>query len=302
MSPPGPAPHPCGVPPIAASQAGAFTARQAVSAGRTPRQVQRRSTAGRWVTVAGRGLAETGRPLTAHSLAWSAQLTWPDATASHLTAAQIHGFAVRPDPLAHVIALQRHAGMAGIRNHRQPLAADDVRILGGLAITSRRRTAVDCLSWLGLDDALDLWAWLSSRQLITRSCLAGAIADRAGWRGTPQLLTLLRLVRRGAASRGELELHRLLDAAGIRGWVAGARVSDRAGVIAVVDVLFPRQRVVVEVDGWRSHGSREAFELDRSRQNRLAAAGYVTLRVTWAQLTRQPHIVVRDLREVLASH
>ena len=41
------------------------------------------------------------------------------------------------------------------------------------------------------------------------------------------------------------------------------------GVVAVVDVLFAAERVVLEVDGWAAHGGREAFENDRRRQNRL---------------------------------
>ena len=177
----------------------------------------------------------------------------------------------------------------------------EVRTLAGLRVTTRQRTAVDCLGWLEIDEAIDLWAWVSSRQLLTREQLAQACLDRVGWRGTPQLLALLKLVRRGAASRAELRLHQLLDAAGITGWEAGVALGDAAGVIGVADVLFRAQRVVVEVDGWRAHGSRTAFEHDRRRQNRLVAAGYIVLRVTWDQLVNDPHRFLADLRRVLAS-
>jgi very-short-patch-repair endonuclease len=55
-----------------------------------------------------------------------------------------------------------------------------------------------------------------------------------------------------------------------------------------IDFLFAAQRLVVEADGWRFHGTRAAFERDAI----LARAGYRTLRVTHRQLTRRPSEVV----------
>lgn len=52
-----------------------------------------------------------------------------------------------------------------------------------------------------------------------------------------------------------------------------------------VDFLWPAERVVVEVDGWRYHSSRSAFERDRRKSAVLAAHGYVVIRVTWRQIT-----------------
>jgi very-short-patch-repair endonuclease len=40
-----------------------------------------------------------------------------------------------------------------------------------------------------------------------------------------------------------------------------------------VDLLWPREHLVVEVDGWRFHGDREAIERDRTRDAHLAALG-----------------------------
>src|SRR5205823_2504162 len=46
----------------------------------------------------------------------------------------------------------------------------------------------------------------------------------------------------------------------------------------VVDVLFPLERVIVEVDGWDSHRFRPSFENDRKRDAVTLAAGYETVR------------------------
>jgi very-short-patch-repair endonuclease len=85
-----------------------------------------------------------------------------------------------------------------------------------------------------------------------------------------------------------------------RGWVANARVVAGNRVIGVADVLFEGSKVVIEVDGWRTHSSRSMFQADRTKQNALVLAGYVVLRVTWADLTERPAAVVRQVRESLA--
>jgi very-short-patch-repair endonuclease len=71
-------------------------------------------------------------------------------------------------------------------------------------------------------------------------------------------------------------------------------------VLAVVDVLFAAQRLVIEVDGWRTHGTRAAFQRDRATQNALVGAGYLVLRFTWTDLTQRPEHVVRTIRDALA--
>lgn len=71
-------------------------------------------------------------------------------------------------------------------------------------------------------------------------------------------------------------------------------------MIAVVDLLFEQRRVVVEVDGWRSHRSHDAFVSDRRRQNKLVAAGYQVLRFTWDDLVNDPDDVVRQVLAAVA--
>jgi very-short-patch-repair endonuclease len=66
-----------------------------------------------------------------------------------------------------------------------------------------------------------------------------------------------------------------------------------------VDCLWPAQRLIVELDGWEGHRSRRAFHDDRSRDRRLAAAGYRIAHLTWAQLDDEPEAVAADLRMLL---
>jgi very-short-patch-repair endonuclease len=67
-----------------------------------------------------------------------------------------------------------------------------------------------------------------------------------------------------------------------------------------VDLHWPVERLVVEVDGFAFHGSRDAFERDRRRDAEFIAAGITTLRITWRQLVHRPFVVVARIAAALA--
>lgn len=66
-----------------------------------------------------------------------------------------------------------------------------------------------------------------------------------------------------------------------------------------VDFLWPAARLVVETDGYDTHGKRAAFEADRARDAWLTAQGYRVVRFTWRQLRDDPATVVATLRRLL---
>jgi Protein of unknown function (DUF559) len=67
-----------------------------------------------------------------------------------------------------------------------------------------------------------------------------------------------------------------------------------------VDFLWPKRRLVVEVDGWETHGNRIAFEDDRARDVWLTTQGFRVVRFTWRQITKEGPSVARTLRRLLA--
>lgn len=69
----------------------------------------------------------------------------------------------------------------------------------------------------------------------------------------------------------------------------------------VVDFLWASSRLIVEVDGRATHGTRRAFQADRDRDGRLAVAGYHVLRFTWFDVTRRPAVVADRVRRMLAT-
>jgi very-short-patch-repair endonuclease len=67
----------------------------------------------------------------------------------------------------------------------------------------------------------------------------------------------------------------------------------------VVDFLWRHHHLVVEMDGWGTHGTRSAFEADRARDIRLRMQGFHVLRFTWRQLTDDPKAVAAVIGSLL---
>jgi hypothetical protein len=76
-------------------------------------------------------------------------------------------------------------------------------------------------------------------------------------------------------------------------------IRDGAGLIGYGDIVFARARLVIEIDGWAFHSDQERFQRDRSRQNRLVAAGWTVLRFTWSDLKDRPEAFVAAIRTAL---
>ena len=67
-----------------------------------------------------------------------------------------------------------------------------------------------------------------------------------------------------------------------------------------VDLVWRDQRLIVEVDGFRFHSSRSAFERDRRRDAELGTLGFRVMRVTWRQIVDEPQALIARLATALA--
>lgn len=288
-------------PEVAQRQDGVFTAAQALRAGATPAQVRHRREQGVWRVVLGAGLCHGSLDDTPRRRIQAGGLTWPRAVAGFTTAASFHRLPVPHDGLFHAFFDDaRPRARAGMLAHLVAVTDDDVLRIGAGAVTTLDRTVLDCIGRLGAEEAERLVAWAATRGILSAALLERAIEMRPRTWGTRALRRALADVGRGSLSAAERRLHRLLDRAGLPGWEADVRVEDAAGLIGRVDVLFPAARVAIEVDGYAYH-ARASFQADRTKQNRLVAAGCTVLRFTWADLTDRPRDVVATVRRALAS-
>ncbi|MGL5405413.1 MAG: endonuclease domain-containing protein [Propionibacteriaceae bacterium] len=99
-------------------------------------------------------------------------------------------------------------------------------------------------------------------------------------------------------SVAERYFHTFLRERKFTGWKTNVQIVTKAGTF-IADVIFPSQKVVVEIDGWEFHGDRKAFETDRFKSNNLTSQGWLVIRVTWRQLSENPDWVENILRSTL---
>jgi hypothetical protein len=65
------------------------------------------------------------------------------------------------------------------------------------------------------------------------------------------------------------------------------------------DFVWRAERVLLEADGHRTHGTRQAFENDRRRDQRASVAGWRPVRTTWRQLEQAPQEVVETVAALM---
>ena len=66
-----------------------------------------------------------------------------------------------------------------------------------------------------------------------------------------------------------------------------------------IDFAYPKAQLAIELDGWRFHGRREAWEADIRRSNALMTADWKVIRGTWRSLQRDPREVIRRVASFL---
>jgi very-short-patch-repair endonuclease len=67
------------------------------------------------------------------------------------------------------------------------------------------------------------------------------------------------------------------------------------------DFVWRRERLIVETDGQRAHGTRRARRRDPVRDADLQIAGWRVVRVTWGRLVREEEALRRQLEKLLAT-
>jgi hypothetical protein len=67
------------------------------------------------------------------------------------------------------------------------------------------------------------------------------------------------------------------------------------------DFLWREQRLVVEVDGMKYHGTQQATKHDARRDQRLIVHGYRPIRTGWRQVFFYPEELEATLRALVAS-
>ena len=279
---------------LAARQHSVIARRQLLGLGFSRDQVDWRAQRG-WLRPVHRGVYALGRTGLAREGVWmAATLALGDRAAlSHRSAAELWALIPGCSSPVHVTVpgggRRRRRGLAV---HRSPAEAELTR-KRGIPVTKPARTLID-LAETAPRRQLERATDEAVRQRLTTEVQLGqAIGRHPGRPGAAKLKALLGDHQTGTTAT-ENEFEELLIGICDDFGIARPRCQEPVGPYRP-DFLWPDRRLIVEADGWESHGTRKAFEADRRKDAELNALGWTVLRFTHRQMTRDREWVARML-------
>jgi very-short-patch-repair endonuclease len=174
----------------------------------------------------------------------------------------------------------------GIRVHRaKSINPEDIRTHLGMRITSPALTLIEISLDLADDEVERAYAEGLALRRFSKTSIREAIArnPRGGARLKPFLAGQPALTR----SDGERRLLALIRKAGLPEPETNVRLGRWP-----VDVLWRKEKVIVELDGVDFHTSPWAFRRDRKKDAQLIAAGYIVIRISGSMLKHNPEQVL----------
>jgi Protein of unknown function (DUF559)/Transcriptional regulator, AbiEi antitoxin len=290
---------------LAERQHGVVSLSQLQFVGLTASAVRDRVAAGRLTRIHRAVYAVGHARLTARGRSMAAVLAYgPGAVASYRSAGGLHG--LRPDNRARIDVTVRGPSARsrpGIHVHRSTtLEPIDITSVDGIPCTGVARTLVDLADVLnrrGVERAINQAEVL---QVFDLHALDDVLERNNGRRGVGVLRAVLAAYDDPAITRSELEERFLAicRAASLPSPAVNAWITLDDGVAYMADFMWREQRLIVETDGWNSHGTRRAFEDDRRRDRLLRLAGWEVVRFTWREVVEEPAEVVATIRRLLA--
>jgi Transcriptional regulator, AbiEi antitoxin/Protein of unknown function (DUF559) len=292
---------------LAADQWGVFSLEQVVDLGLSVRAVQKRAAAGRLHRLYRGVYSLVPRNLLTREGLWLAAVLASGAGAvlSHRSAAALyelrpHG-GVKIDVTVPTRAARRQPGInihrsttltpADIASVKNIPCTSVARTLFDLAEVTRRRPLERAFDQSEVLELFDLDALEDQLDRNPTRPGAGVVRAVLAEHEIGTTLTWSELEERFL----QLIVARGLPQPEVNAWV----VLPDGGPAIRADFVWRAQRVIVEVDGRKYHGTRQAFERDRRRDQRTAAAGWRPIRTTRRQLAEAPEEVVETVIALL---
>ena len=176
-----------------------------------------------------------------------------------------------------------------ITTHRANLSVADHTIHRGIRVTSPARTLADVAHVLDHDELTRALREAMFRRLYDPKAIEDALTRRPS-RALKDLLT------EATVTQSMME-DRFLTICK-RHHLPMPQTQHRIGAKRY-DFAWPQQRVVVETDSWLAHSTPYAFQADRGQTNALQLAGWLVLRLTWADLTGRSRATATTVRQAL---
>jgi hypothetical protein len=236
-------------------------------------------------------------PEVRHALAVRA--AWPalvsDAVISHASAAALFGLPLWGVPLdrVHVTRVRTHGGRVDPRLHVHSarLAADEIVVLDGIALTSPPRTVVDLARSLPFEEAVSIADAALHQRLVLPEELADALERAARRPGSAAARRVVAFADARSESPGESRSRVRMRRWGLPAPVLQMPIPTRLG-ISYGDFGWPQYRTVGEFDGLVKYGrglrpgqdaGQAVFE-EKRREDAIRDEDWRVTRWTWPDL------------------
>ena len=164
----------------------------------------------------------------------------------------------------------------------------------GIPVTTVARTLVDLAAVLPPDGLARACHEAGVRHRTTPADVEAVLVRCPNAPGGAGLRRVLRGDVHVTLSKLESRFIKQLEAAGLP-----LPVTNRPAGGRRVDCRWPEHALTVELDGYRYHHSRHAWEQDRHREREARARGDEFRRYTYGDVLEQPKLMLSELRALL---
>ena len=218
------------------------------------------------------------------------------AVLSGMPAAFLSGLVKGESPAPEVTSTS-HRRVRGVLTHRvRRLEAPDVRVFKAIPITAVPRTLVDLAASLSLDALARASHEAEVRHRMSAAAVRAALARRPTAPGAWKLREIFGGQFRVTLSGLERDFLAMLRSAGLP-----LPQTNRPAGGRYVDCRWPRYRLTIELDSYRYHHSRHAWEQDRRREREARARGDDFRRYTYGDVSEDRALVLAELRGLLPA-
>jgi hypothetical protein len=200
-----------------------------------------------------------------------------EACLSGPAAAYLYGLVKGAKPPGAEVSTPLKRRVPGVRVRRVRIEAPDRTLFREIPVTTVPRTLTALAADLSLDDLARACHEAGVRFHVTPAQVSAVLARRPSSSGAAKL----RLVLRGDAQVTLSTLERRFLAL-LREHALPLPKTNRQAGDHRVDCRWPERRLTVELDSYRFHNSRYAWEQDRRRERDARARGDAFRRYTWA--------------------
>jgi very-short-patch-repair endonuclease len=214
--------------------------------------------------------------------------------AGHSAAHLLH-LLKRPPSLPEVLTVTQRRPRGVITHRVRRLDPRDATEWRGVPVTNVPRTLVDLAAVLDPPDLARAFHEAVVKHRTKPAAVERVLARRPNWPGALKLRQVIWGDEPVSLSRLESSFVARLKEACLPLPMTNRRVGSR-----YVDCRWPEHRLTVELDSYRYHGTRHAWEQDHEREREARARGDEFRRYTWRDVVEDPEPMLADLRALLS--